>query len=55
MSSAKNKKNGERAAATKRAKLVNSDDNLVSSEVWKTLQEKGWTYKTGPEPYNKGE
>jgi hypothetical protein len=25
-----------------------------SSKIWKVLQEKGWKYKTGPEPYNKG-
>ena len=32
-----------------------NDISVLSSDVWKKLQEKGWKYQTGPEPYNKGE
>jgi hypothetical protein len=28
--------------------------NLLSGPIWKKLQEKGWRYMCGPEPYNKG-
>jgi hypothetical protein len=27
----------------------------LSPEIWRQLEEKGWKYKTGPEPYNMGE
>ena len=29
-------------------------NTFLSSEIWKILKEKGWTYRTGPEPHNKG-
>jgi myosin heavy subunit len=31
-----------------------NDSNLLSGSIWKKLQEKGWRYMCGPEPYNKG-
>lgn len=36
------------------SKKMDAHSRPFSSDVWKILQEKGWKYKTGPEPYNKG-
>ena len=46
------RKTDERQQRVSRKSEVHS--RPFSSEMWKVLQEKGWKYKTGPEPYNKG-
>ena len=50
------KQTGSTVKTKKRQESVSKGDSLrpLSSQMWKELQDKGWKYKTGPEPYNKG-
>ena len=53
-----NDRNGDQPAKVKSSstKKMPPARPLVSNDLtkyWKELEEKGWTYKTGPEPYNK--
>jgi hypothetical protein len=46
-----NKSNSAKGASSVKDK---NGSNLLSGSIWKKLQEKGWRYMCGPEPYNKG-
>lgn len=47
-------KSGQKPSGSKKNSTKAKEKPPLSSEVWKILQEKGWVYRTGPEPYNKG-
>lgn len=47
-------KSGQRPSGPKKNSTKAKEKPPLSSDVWKVLQEKGWVYRTGPEPFNKG-
>ena len=47
-------KSGSTSVA-KQSTETETDGIVLSTEVWKKLQERGWKYKSGPEPHNMGE
>jgi len=46
-------KSGQRPSGPKKNSTKAKEKPPLSSDVWKVLQEKGWVYRTGPEPFNK--
>jgi hypothetical protein len=50
-------KPGSSAGKSKKRSAQKDDSRPrpLSPQIWKQLQEKGWEYKTGPEPHNKGQ